>query len=91
MFGGANLVPSDIEIRRSYFFKPSSWRVGEARVNLAEAIAEDTSGRRVDSLRPEFRIDQLHPRVISRLSPQSNEVPYSLMNPPHRPAFTTAW
>jgi hypothetical protein len=34
MFGGAdptipNLVPSDIEIRRNYFFKPLSWRVGD--------------------------------------------------------------
>src|SRR5881396_2209207 len=34
MFGGADpairgLVPSDIEIRRNYFFKPLSWRVGD--------------------------------------------------------------
>jgi len=33
MFGGAdakirNLVPSDIEIRQNYFFKPLSWKVG---------------------------------------------------------------
>jgi len=33
MFGGAlpaipNLVPSNIEIRRNYFFKPLSWKVG---------------------------------------------------------------
>ena len=33
MFGGAdpaipNLTPSDIEIRRNYFFKPLSWKVG---------------------------------------------------------------
>jgi hypothetical protein len=35
LFGGAdpailNLVPSDIEIRRNYLFKPLSWRVGSA-------------------------------------------------------------
>ena len=35
MFGGAdpgiaNLVPSDIEIRRNYLFKPKSWKVGDA-------------------------------------------------------------
>ena len=34
MFGGAdptipNLVPSDIEIRDNYFFKPLSWKVGD--------------------------------------------------------------
>jgi hypothetical protein len=34
MFGGAdpkipNLVPSDIEIRQNYFFKPLSWKVGD--------------------------------------------------------------
>ena len=34
LFGGAdpsvaNLVPSDIEIRRNYFFKPLSWRAGD--------------------------------------------------------------
>jgi uncharacterized protein (TIGR03437 family) len=34
LFGGAdpkvpNLIPSDIEIRRNYFFKPLSWRVGD--------------------------------------------------------------
>ena len=34
MFGGAdpkirNLVPSDIEIRNNYFFKPLSWKVGD--------------------------------------------------------------
>jgi hypothetical protein len=34
MFGGAdpgiaNLVPSDIEIRRNYVFKPKSWKVGD--------------------------------------------------------------
>ncbi len=34
MFGGADpsisyLVPSDIEIRGNYFFKPTSWRVGD--------------------------------------------------------------
>src|SRR5262245_16179127 len=34
MFGGAlpsipNLVPSNIEIRRNYFFKPLSWKVGD--------------------------------------------------------------
>jgi hypothetical protein len=34
MFGGGdpaipNLVPSDIEIRRNYFSKPLSWRVGD--------------------------------------------------------------
>jgi hypothetical protein len=34
MFGGAdptiaNLVPSEIEIRRNYFFKPLSWKVGD--------------------------------------------------------------
>ncbi|HKR14213.1 MAG TPA: hypothetical protein VJT15_19265 [Pyrinomonadaceae bacterium] len=34
MFGGAdpsipNLVPSDIEIRDNYFFKPMSWKVGD--------------------------------------------------------------
>lgn len=34
MFGGAdpsipNLVPSDIEVRGNYFFKPLSWRVGD--------------------------------------------------------------
>jgi hypothetical protein len=34
MFGGAdpkipNLVPSDIEIRENYFFKPLSWKVGD--------------------------------------------------------------
>jgi hypothetical protein len=34
MFGGAdpgipNLVPSDIEIRRNYVFKPRSWKVGD--------------------------------------------------------------
>ena len=33
LFGGAdpwvtNLIPSDIEIRRNYFFKPLSWKVG---------------------------------------------------------------
>jgi len=35
MFGGAapsidQLVPSDIEIRRNHFFKPLSWKIGEA-------------------------------------------------------------
>jgi hypothetical protein len=35
MFGGSlpaisNLVPSNIEIRRNYFFKPLSWKVGHA-------------------------------------------------------------
>src|SRR5882724_2654108 len=35
LFGGAdpriaNLVPSDIEIRKNYLFKPASWRVGTA-------------------------------------------------------------
>jgi hypothetical protein len=34
MFGGAlpsitNLIPSNIEIRRNYFFKPLSWKVGD--------------------------------------------------------------
>ncbi len=34
LFGGedpkvTNLIPSDIEIRRNYFFKPLSWRVGD--------------------------------------------------------------
>jgi len=34
MFGGADptirdLIPSDIEIRRNYFFKPLTWRVGD--------------------------------------------------------------
>src|SRR5207244_12647765 len=42
MFGGAdpsivNLVPSDIEIRHNYFFKPTSWRgVWAAVKNLFE-------------------------------------------------------
>lgn len=35
MFGGANpsianLMPSDIEIRRNFFFKPLSWKVGDS-------------------------------------------------------------
>lgn len=35
LFGGGaaavpNLVPSDIEVRNNYFFKPLSWRVGDA-------------------------------------------------------------
>jgi len=48
MFGGAdpgitNLIPSDIEIRRNYFFKPLSWR----GVWTAKNLLELKLGRRV--------------------------------------------
>jgi len=49
-----------------------------------------TSGRRVNLLRPESRIDQRGARVISRLTPQSEQTPYSLMNEPARTVFTVA-
>ena len=49
MFGGAdpaiaNLLPSDIEIRRNYFFKPLSWRNG---VWTAKNLLELKLGQRV--------------------------------------------
>ncbi|HXG68590.1 MAG TPA: IPT/TIG domain-containing protein [Blastocatellia bacterium] len=56
MFGGAataiaNLVPSDIEIRRNHFFKPLRWRVGDpsyAGIHWAvKNLLELKSARRV--------------------------------------------
>jgi hypothetical protein len=49
MFGGAdppipNLIPSDIEIRRNYFFKPLAWRGG---VWTVKNLLELKLGRRV--------------------------------------------
>src|SRR5207244_1796422 len=50
MFGGAdpaipNLIPSDIEIRRNYFFKPLAWRASGAWT--VKNLLELKLGRRV--------------------------------------------
>jgi len=49
-----------------------------------------TSGRRVDVLRPELRFDHGDARVISRLTPQTEQTPYSLINKPARTDFVAA-
>ncbi|PYN88098.1 MAG: hypothetical protein DMD89_36330 [Candidatus Rokuibacteriota bacterium] len=49
--------------------------------------ARRTSGRRVHLLRPESQIDQRDARVTSRLTPQSEQTPYSRMNELERTAF----
>ncbi len=56
MFGGADpsivdLVPSDIEIRRNHFFKPLTWRIGDAsyagRAWVVKNLLELKNARRV--------------------------------------------
>jgi len=59
-------------------------------IRKALESARHTSGRRADFLRPEPRIDQRDARVISRLTSQSEQTPYSLMNEPARTVFTVA-
>ena len=77
---------------------PEIWQV-----NPGEVVAvQDTAYKILFMVEPELRelyakqfpaivaTDHWSARVTSRLSPQSEQMPYSLMNPPARPAFTPA-